>query len=168
MKKFNWHEWNAKLVQEPIKLENLIKNFNIIGLEIIDIKTSSVLYDNPYLSNNVEIDQPFVIVLSDGRYLEIDYSEASSIKIGIDSLPKDLIYNNCEIAVIFKNAIHQKIIDVKVQTNNEEPLDFTGSHGIEEPKYAPYIDSLLLVLSNQSAIRFTNLYDYGEVSLIEI
>lgn len=44
--------------------------------------------------------------------------------------------------------------------------DFTGSHGIEEPKdQKSYISGLSLVLSNYIYINFTNFLDYGYVWL---
>ena len=43
--------------------------------------------------------------------------------------------------------------------------DFTGSHGIPEPKSAPYINEIILYLEDNYKMVFNSFFDYGEVSL---
>lgn len=118
----------------------------------------------------IEIDEPIIIEFESGDKLEIDYSECGSLKVGLNSLPNELKsfygYNNLNGNVIFSNCLGEQLNGFAVHMQDEFELsrDFTGAHGIEEPKdQKSYVSGFSLVLSNHIYINFTNFFDYGYV-----
>ena len=118
----------------------------------------------------IEIDEPIIITFEDDDRLEIDYSEGSSIKIGLNSLPENVeskgFINNLDGNVMFSNCIGKTVIgfQVSMQDDYELTWDFTGSYGIELPENQDaYISEFRILLSNSVSIVFKNFYDYGHV-----
>ena len=127
--------------------------------------------DTPYI-RYVEIDEPIIIYLDNGDRLEIDYSEASSLKIGKNTLPKDLQFGinppNADVNIIFSNCLEKSIIGYKIETSDELYDDFTGSHGISMPvNQKSYISNFKIYLEDNLYIEFSSFYDYGEVEIYE-
>ena len=193
---FNFNEWKVDLIQEPNVLLKTLKEFNIKGKKIKNIRILGNVFDlidgleeeiykkteNQHDSDVenfkddyefkriVEIDDPIIITFEDNDRLEIDYSEGSSIKIGLNSLPENIesknFINNLDGNVMFSNCIGKSIIgfQVSMQDDYELTWDFTGSYGIELPENQDaYISEFRILLSDSVSIVFKNFYDYGHV-----
>ena len=193
---FNFNEWKVDLIQEPNVLLKTLKEFNIKGKKIKNIRILGNVFDlidgleeeiykktenkndsdvenfkDDYeFKRIVEIDDPIIITFEDNDRLEIDYSEGSSIKIGLNSLPENIesknFINNLDGNVMFSNCIGKSIIgfQVSMQDDYELTWDFTGSYGIELPENQDaYISEFRILLSDSVSIVFKNFYDYGHV-----
>lgn len=193
---FVYNEWKADLIQEPSVLLKKLKEFNIKGKIIKDIRILGNVFDlidgleeeiykkteNQHDSDLgnfkddyefkriIEIDEPIIITFEDNDRLEIDYSEGSSVKIGLNTLPENIeskkFVNNLDGNVIFSNCIGKKIIgfQVSMQDDYELTWDFTGSYGIDLPEnQEAYISEFRILLSDAVSIVFKNFYDYGHV-----
>ena len=143
------------------------------GSENFEIKSNyeNIPLDTPYI-RCVEIDEPIIIYLDNGDRLEIDYDEASSLKIGKNTLPEDLQFGinppNADVNSIFSNCLQKSIIGFKVEMSDELYDDFTYSHGISEPiNQKSYISNFKIYLEDNLHIEFSSFYDYGEVEIYE-
>ena len=171
-------EWNVDLIQNPNVLMRILKELNIKDKKIKAFK----YLGNAYNFKNVltlkkrdyarylEIDNLFIIEFTDGSRLEIDYSEGSTLKLGINSLPKDIkssLSNNVDVNVLFSNCLNEKIIGFNVEmTDSIDNIDFTGSYGIElDENQDSYIKSFSIILTNDIMITFSNYYDYGCINI---
>lgn len=185
--KYHFEDWNVKVIQNPNTLLKTIKSYNIKGkkikkLELVGFafnfdyldykkgKKESLYKDNKLFYRYVEIDEPFIIEFEDGNRLEIDYSECSSIKIGLNSLPKDLKSlirePNIDPNILFSDCVGKEIIGFEVRMVDELELKqfYTGSHDIKEPSsQTGYISKLCILLSDNVMIEFSSFYDYGRV-----
>ena len=142
---------------ENKNVENLyeISNYDSIPLDTL-------------FSRSIQIDEPIIFYFDNGDRLEIDYSEASSLKIGKNSLPKDIQYGtnmpNVNMNILFSNCINKEIIGFEVSMSDELSDDFTGSHGISEPEnQMSYISSFTIKLDGWISIKLNNFFDYGSV-----
>lgn len=127
--------------------------------------------DTPYI-RYVEIDEPIIIYLDNGDRLEIDYSEASSLKISKNTLPRDLQCGtnlpNADANIIFSRCLQKNITGFEVEMSDELYDDFTGSHGISEPiNQKSYISNFKIGLEDNLYIKFSSFFDYGEVEIYE-
>lgn len=121
----------------------------------------------------VQIDEPIVFYLDNGSRVEIDFSEASSVKIGKNSLPDNIEYGcntpNADANVIFSSCLNNTILGFEVVMANKLSEDFTGSHGIVMPtNQDSYISSFRICLEGYRFIEFNNFFDYGEVCIKDI
>lgn len=194
---FKFSNWNVDLIQEPNALMKKIKSFKLKGRKIKSIRIVGLCYglidsleEEIYIKTNsqeesdiqnfkdeyefnriIEIDEPIIIEFEDGDRFEIDFSEGSTLKIGLNSLPYDIEpginINNLDGNVIFSNCIGQKIIGTQVDVQDEFELtyEFTGSSGSELPsdRQEYFISAFRIYLDNQLSICFKSWYDYGHV-----
>ena len=176
MIEFDWYKWNVNIIQKPEELNKKIKELNIFNKQITEINTPSFIYNFEFGIQEkeqqdclVEIDRPLIIIFEDNSQLEIDFSEASSLKLGYNSLLNNIDYSKCQIELnkYFSECIGNQIIDFNILTTKEyDDLDFTGSYGIEDPYGQElFIKQLKLILQNNLAIVFEPYYDYGQVYL---
>lgn len=176
MIEFDWHKWNAKIIQKPEELNKKIKELDIFNKPITEMKTPSFIYNFEFGIQEkeqqeclIEIDRPLIIMFEDNSQLEIDFSEASSLKLGYNSLPNNLNCSKCQVELnkYFSKCVGNKIIDFDILTTKEyDDLDFTGSYGIEDPYGKElFIKQLKLILQNNLTIVFEPYYDYGQVYL---
>jgi hypothetical protein len=116
----------------------------------------------------IEIDEPFVIIFEDDARLEIDFSEGSSVAIGMNSIPTGIepaVYSrNFNPTKFFSVCVGQKVLGIEINTTNEIPM-FTGSHGLTlNENQEEFIKSFNLVLSGGVKLRFQPDFDYGIVT----
>lgn len=144
-----------------------------IEVDEILCSTYDSIPDEVEFNRYAQIDEPIIIEFDDGDRLEIDYSEASSLKIGLNSLPKN-IQCGCNIAnvdgnILFSECIEEQIIgyEVLMQVEFDLTYTFTGSHGIPNPtNQESYISGFKILLTNCLEIHFNSWYDYGEVIVV--
>lgn len=193
---FVYEDWKADLIQEPNELLEKLKSFKIKGKKIKGIRILGNAFDliegleeeiykktesqnDSDLANFkddyefkriIQIDEPIIITFDDGNKLEIDYSEGSSIKIGLNTLPDNIesknFVNNLDGNVMFSNCIEKTVIgfQISIQDDYELTWDFTGSHGIDLPENQDaYISEFRILLSDSISLVFKNFYDYGHV-----
>ena len=176
MIEFDWYKWNEKIIQKPEELNEKLRELNIFNKQIKKIKTPSFIYNCEFGIQEkeqqdclIEIDRPLIIIFEDKNHLEIDFSEASSLKVGFNSLPNDIDCSKCQIDLnkYFSECIENKIIDFNILTTKEyDELDFTGSYGIKDPyEQTSFIKKLKLILPNNLTMSFEPYYDYGQVFL---
>ena len=181
---FNHHEWQAKIIQEPNELEAYFDELQLVGKTIVsarfvgfDFRTSSPYGDHPaesYSSESAEIDEPFILILDDGRHIEINYSDGSTFHISQNSIPLDIkSYQGREPIdgkLFFRKIIGASIDRIVVGRTNEEP-EFTGAFGLslnEDGTQKEFIDGVSIEMSNGYRILFENWYDYGEIWIEKI
>lgn len=187
---YNFNKWDAKLIQDPIELMKELNGFNIkhkqiksiiiIGhvfdlediIDPYDLEGNMVVFDDDEYIRCVQIDAPFIIEFDDGDRLELDYSEGSSIKVGLNTLPKNIkghIEENVDGNIFFSDCIGEEIIGYAVEME-DGPFDwyFTGSCGTElDWNKDLYISKLRILLTDHFSLEFTNFHDYGEVALLK-
>lgn len=125
----------------------------------------------------LEIDDPLLIRFDDGDVLGIDFSEGSSIRMELNTLPWGVLpkhgCRNFHADRIFKMVLGRRIIDASITSSLNEP-EFTGSHGLQLGKQNTYVRSFALVcVANERKAKsptwvnlsFESWFDYGHVSL---
>lgn len=174
MIEFDWYKWDEKIIQNPEELNEKLSRLNIFNKQIKEIKTPSYIYNFEFGIREkekqdclIEIDRPLIIIFEDKSHLEIDFSEASSLKVGFNSLPNDIDCSKCQIDLnkYFSECIGNKIIDFSIVTTKEyDELYYTGSYGIKDPyEQALFIKKLKLILRDNLTVTFEPYYDYGQV-----
>ena len=188
---YSWHAWSAEILQAPAEVYDRFAQMNLFNKKIAKIRAIGFGYNLRYdyfeddfendpdptdinsspsertLPRVVEIDEPLIIVFEDGERLEIDFSEGSSIRISQNSIPVDIKPdtndNNFDATQFFSCCIGQSIVRIEVKSTTITPT-FTGSLGIPLAELDEYIDSVWLVLSNATRLKFNAWIDYGVVS----
>ena len=127
-----------------------------------------------YLLRWAEIDEPLLIEFEDGDILAIDYSEGSSVRIDMNTIPRDISFGTNRPTVhadkLFNDIIGKEIVAVDITTSTESP-DFTASHGLTLDEKASYIIGFSIrCCATESyyphtSLFFTSDYDYGVVEL---
>ena len=131
----------------------------------------NILPDTPF-TRYVEIDEPIIIYFDNGDRLEIDFSEASNVKIGKNTLPEDIDFllngPNADMNIVFSNCIGGTIKGFEVIMSDELYSDYTGSLGTKEPGIqSSYILQFRILLEEGAYMEFNNFYDYGEVTVYQ-
>lgn len=123
--------------------------------------------DTPF-DRYVEIDEPIIIYFEDGDRLEVDYSEASYLKIGKNSLPIDIEYStncpNADMNIVFSNCIGSTITGFKVGMLDDIPSDNTGLRS-DFKKQDSFISGFRIYLDNCIYLEFDSWHDYGIVAV---
>ncbi len=127
-----------------------------------------------YLLRWAEIDEPLLIEFEDGDVLAIDYSEGSSVRIDMNTIPKDITFGTNPQTIhaekLFEDIIGKEIVAIDVTMSTISP-DFTASHGLELKEQPSYITGLYIRYRYESgyyphsSLYFTSNYDYGVVEL---
>lgn len=117
---------------------------------------------------SVEIDEPILIAFEDGDILGIDFSEGSSVRMELNTIPWDIRpginRKNFHANRLFADLIGNPITAVELSVTTAEP-DFTGSFGIDLQEQAAYIQQMDLCYG-QGILRFSPFFDYGVVELL--
>ena len=127
-----------------------------------------------FLPRWAEIDEPFLIEFEDGDVLAIDYSEGSSIRIDMNTIPKNISFGTnrptAHADKLFNDIIGKEIVAVDITTSTVSP-DFTGSYGLDLGEQSSYIVGFHIRYSEESScypqnsLYFTSHWDYGIVEL---
>lgn len=177
----------------------VIKNFYTVGMgynwteydigeaiynsleEMINLKQISAegpfpfLPDGVYISRYAEIDEPFLIEFEDGDILCIDYSEGSSVRMEMNTIPKNIDFGTNRKTfhpnILFGSLIGKRVVAVEVTTSTECD-DFTGSHGLELDEQDTYITKISIVCKQENdwkreKLEFSSFYDYGIVAVTD-
>lgn len=134
------------------------------------------LPEGVYISRWAEIDEPFLIEFEDGDILAIDYSEGSSVRLEMNTLPKSINHGTNRQTIhpnaLFEDIIGREITSVEIKTSLTKP-EFTCSHGLSLDEQASYITGFSIYYNTsdycypQNSLFFTSQLDYGIVELIE-
>lgn len=132
------------------------------------------LPDGVYLSRWIEIDEPFLIEFEDGDVLAIDYSEGSSVRMELNTIPKSISFGTNRPTIhanrMFEDIIGKEISSVEVITSTEEP-EFTGAYGLNLNEQDSYIVGLNIRCCGgdfnriRNSLCFTSWFDYGIVEM---
>lgn len=132
------------------------------------------LPEGVYLSRWAEIDEPFLIEFEDGDILAIDYSEGSSVRLEMNTIPENISFGTNSPTIhadkLFGDIIGKEIVSVEVTTSTTMP-EFTGSHGLDLDEQPSYIVGLHILYDDKSccypqrSLSFNSWMDYGEVAL---
>lgn len=127
-----------------------------------------------YLPRSVEIDEPFLIEFEDGDVLGIDYSEGSSVRLGLNTIPENISFGTNSPTIhtdkLFEDIIGKEIVSVEITTSTTMP-EFTGSHGLSLDEQPLYITGLNIryaedgLYNYQNSLFLTSYCDYGLVEL---
>ena len=127
-----------------------------------------------FLLKWAEIDEPLLIEFEDGDVLAIDYSEGSSVRIDINTIPKNITFGTNRPTIhadkLFDDMIGKEIVAVDITTSTVSP-DFTASHGLGLNEQSSYIVGLNIRYREESSyyphnsLYFTSDLDYGVVEL---
>ena len=184
---FSWASWSADVLQSPKEVRDIFNALDICEKTISTIKAVGYAYnlasdrladdDDQWLYADdicfpcrIVIDEPLIISLGTGDRLEIEFSEASSVRISKNCLPVDIKpgvnANNVDAAKIFSCCLGETILGLEITTTDVYPFG-TGAHGIALPEgQDDYIESFSLLLSNYKKIKFEAWFDYGLVAAI--
>ena len=175
--KFDWYSWSADVFQSPAELREAFDKLNLIGKRVVDML--AIGRADSWASGNTRIIdmeswQPFILVFDDGNRLEIDFSEATSVRMSMNCFPHGL--EDIESLPDMDNGeryispcVGNKIIGMDIGILDTYPyLDFTESYGMELPddleSYIWYFDMLL---DNGLKIRFEAAWDNGDVYILD-
>ena len=183
---FNFFNWQVPLIQDADLLEYFLSSLKLKGRVIKSIRAIGRCYNFGYweieeqvedinkipedfnFKTCIEIDEPLVIEFADGDRLEIDFSEASSLKMGLNTLSTETTYgtnsNNLDVNYVFSKCLNQEVTDYKVTRSDKLTSDYTGSSGIPEPK-CNFIEKIEFMIGDDLKITFKPFFDYGEVTL---
>ena len=187
-KEFDFFEWQVPLIQDADVLEYFLSSLKLKGRVIKSIRAIGRCYNFGYweieeqvediskipddfeFKTYLEIDEPLVIEFVDGDRLEIDFSEASSLKMGLNTLSPETTYgtnsNNLDVNYVFSKCLNQEVIDYKVTRSDKLTSEYTGSSGIPEPK-CNFIEKIEFMIGDDLKITFKPFFDYGEVTLTD-
>lgn len=127
-----------------------------------------------YLLRWAEIDEPLLIEFEDGDILAIDYSEGSSVRIGMNTIPRDISFGTNRPTIhadrLFNDIIGKEIVAVDITISTASP-DFTASHGLTLDEQTSYIIGFSIRCREaesyypHNSLLFTSHLDYGSVEL---
>lgn len=126
-----------------------------------------------YIPRRAELDEPFLIEFEDGDILAIDYSEGSSVRMEINTIPKDIHWGTNRKSfhpnVLFNSLIGKEIVAVEVTTSTECD-EFTYSHGLDIGEQDSYIKKFSIVCRidrdwEREKLEFSSYLDYGVIEL---
>ncbi len=166
--KFDYWTWSAPILQTHGEVVAKIKEMRLVGRTIKDIQAVGHNYyfswyerfcdifeaiqrgDEKALETlefpcGIVVDEPILIQFEDGDILGIDFSEASSIRMELNTLPWDIEYGtnrrNFHANRMFKDILGRRVGDVFI-TTSMTPQDFTGSHGLGLDEQSSYLYSV--------------------------
>ena len=185
---FDFFDWQVPLIQDADVLEYFLSSLKLKGRVIKSIRAIGRCYNFGYweieeqvedvnkipedfkFKTCLEIDEPLVIEFADGDRLEIDFSEASSLKMGLNTLSPETTYgtnsNNLDVNYVFSKCLNQEVTDYKVTRSDKLTSEYTGSSGIPEPK-CNFIEKIEFMIGDDLKITFKPFFDYGEVTLTD-
>ena len=128
-----------------------------------------------YLSRWIEIDEPFLIEFEDGDILGIDYSEGSSVRMELNTIPKNISFGTNQPTIyankLFEDIIGKEISSIEVTISTKEP-EFTGSHGLTLDAQSVYVVGLCMRYREKGdmnyipdSLYFSSYADYGIVEI---
>ncbi len=127
-----------------------------------------------FLLRWAEIDEPLLIEFEDGDVLAIDYSEGSSVRIDMNTIPKNISFGTnrptAHADKLFNDIIGKEIVAVDVTMSTQSP-DFTASYGLTLNEQTSYIIGFSIRYRAtdsyypHNSLFFTSCYDYGVVEL---
>lgn len=194
---FHYWTWSAPIFQTAEEVTAFVHEQKLIGRVIKDIRAVSNGYNWHYgyfsgiykaickedrkaldsleFPCSVEIDDPLLIMFEDGDILGIDFSEGSSLRMGMNTLPWDirpwLGDKNFHAGRLFGDILGSGIYDIVIASSIIQPT-FTGSHGLDLAEQPSYLDSFSFVCQTQRGkggnllnLKFNAMFDYGVVSL---
>lgn len=155
--KFDFWTWSAPILQTPEAVVQKVHELKLLGRIIKDIRAIGHFYDIEHsdcyqdifeaiqqgddkslatleFPCYITIDEPLLIQFEDGDILGIDFSEGSSVRMELNTLPWDIRpggnRRNFHANQMFKDILGREIGDVFV-TSALNPPTFTGSHGMD-------------------------------------
>ncbi len=198
---FDFWTWSAPILQTHDEVVAKIEELKLVGRTIKDIKAVGYNYnfthecfctifeaiqrgDDKALETlefpcEILIDEPMLIQFEDGDILGIDFSEGSSIRMELNTLPWNIECGinrkNFHANRMFKDLLGRRIGDVFITTAMTRP-SFTASHGLDLPEQSSYLFtvSFRCVYEGQNRniprllkLDFDPMWDYGWVCLLK-
>ncbi len=166
------YNWTDYCIDETIYnvLERMIKE-NRISPE----GSFPFLPEGVYIPRYAEIDEPFLIEFEDGDILGIDYSDASCVRMELNTIPQNINFGTNRRTfhpnVLFESLIGRRITAIEVTTSTE-PDDFTGSYGLDLNEQDAFIKKVAIVCRKGNAwedekLEFSSFYDFGNVAITD-
>ena len=198
--KFDFWIWSAPILQNQEEVVAKVEELKLTGRIIKDIRAVGYNYNFMWNDTFVEIfeaikrgddkalekldfpcdiviDEPLLIQFEDGDILGIDYSEGSSIRMELNTLPWDINYGsnrrNFHANQMFKDILGRRLGDVLITNSMSEPT-FTGSHDMDLPRKTSYLHSVSFLcmydgqdinVPNMLKLNFMTEFDFGRVCL---
>lgn len=166
------YDWSADDIADKV--------YNRLEQKINDEKISAhnpfpFLPEGVYLSRCAQIDEPFLIEFEDGDILGVDYSEGSSVRLELNTIPKDIHCGinrkNIHPNILFNSLLGKEIVAVEITTSTE-CNGFTWSNGLDLDEQDAYIRKISIVCKDEKdwereKLEFSSFYDYGVVALTD-
>ena len=197
--KFDFWTWSAPILQTQEEVVAAVHELKLIGRTIKDIQAVGQGYDLRYdyfhdiieaiyngddkalesmdFPCSIEIDDPLLIMFNDGDILGIDYSEGSSIRMEMNTLPwgirRGIASRNFHANRLFRDILGSRIDDIIIASSINQP-SFTGSYGMALEDQSSYLNGFSLICHGagpgfEAAVpmefTFEAMFDYGCVSL---
>ncbi|MBP5674461.1 MAG: hypothetical protein J6X49_18910 [Victivallales bacterium] len=198
--KFDFWTWSAPILQTPEEVVQKVHELKLLGRIIKDIRAIGHFYDIEHsdwyqdifeaiqqgddkslatleFPCYITIDEPLLIQFEDGDILGIDFSEGSSVRMELNTLPWDIRpggnRRNFHANQMFKDILGREIGDVFV-TSALNPPTFTGSHGMDLDNQISYVHKILFNCQSKKEkhkdtdwkqLTFKAWFDFGYVSL---
>ncbi len=197
---FSFWTWSAPVLQTPEEVVAKVHELKIINRVVKDIR--AIGHNYGFMSSDkcydifkamhcndakalstldfeccIEIDEPMLIQFEDGDILGIDFSEGSSIRLEMNTLPWDILpgtsERNFHANQMFSDILGKRIADALFTTSLNHPM-FTGSFGMYLDNQASYLKKVTFLCRDKNAgtkatparrLTFEASLDYGLVSL---
>ncbi|MBE6995298.1 MAG: hypothetical protein E7429_00985 [Ruminococcaceae bacterium] len=133
------------------------------------------LPEGVFLPRYAEIDEPFLIEFEDGDLLCVNYCDAGSVRMDLNTIPKDIRFgtnpNTFHPNVLFAGLIGKEIAAVEVTTSTECD-DFTFAHGLVLDEQDAYISKIAIVCRDfadreRQKLVFSSDLGYGAVAVTD-
>lgn len=197
---FDFWTWSAPILQTPEEVTAFVHEQKLVGRTIRDIQAVGFAYDWNFhdcfhdiieaiykkdrkaldsmdFPCAIEIDEPLLILFEDGDILGIDYSENSSIRMEMNTLPWGISpcinRKNFHADRLFKDILGSRISNIILSSSiSTNPWDFPGWHGLDEQ--SSYLQSFSFIcqgcgqdgeVASPLEFKFESWFDYGYVAL---
>lgn len=192
---FDFWTWSAPILHTPEEVTAFVHDQKLLGRTIKDIQAIGYGYHLDYYDCfhdiieaiykedrkaldsldfpcAIEIDEPLLILFEDGDILGIDFSDASSIRMEMNTLPwgsRPIINpKNFHADRLFRDILGSRISNIII-SSSIKPSDTASTDPDEQPSY---LDSFSFIChgqggeaANQLELKFEADFDYGLVSL---
>lgn len=153
---FSFWEWSAPVLQTPEEVIRKVHELRLVGRTVKDIAAVGMGYNWEYFEGNMpedrapddklrcfaELSDPLLIAFEDGDILAIDYVDGSSIRMGLNDIPFDILPDvnskNFHANRLFKDVIGKKLYSLEVVITTQAP-DFTEAFGMQLDEQISYI-----------------------------
>jgi hypothetical protein len=117
------------------------------------------------------VDKPIIIEFDTGDTLAVQFDRGSEVRVGLNSLPKDVTSGpeagNVDTDVLFSEAIDKRVLGIQVGRRKDLPKDWAQPQGEDWKTQETLIAYLMFQLEGGVGLAFEPFNETGRVFLID-